>query len=288
MSFSAARTSLRSILSGSRCVHPAPVFDPMSVRMAEDLGFELGMLGGSIASYVILGDPDIALMTQTEFVEQCRRICRASDLPLCVDADHGYGNALNVARTIIELEAAGVSGLSIEDTLLPAPHASLGVPALIPLEEMTGKLRAAVGARRNPGLCIFGRSHAGLCSADELISRLKAFETCGVDGLFIVGLKSAADLDAVASEVSLPLVLGGAPADLKGDLEGMAERGVRICLRGHPTWKAAVEGIYRTLIHLRDDVDPNGVVPPSDILERYSRKAFYDEGKNDYLGYGKK
>ena len=281
------RQKLRAILSGDKCVHPAPVFDPMSIRMAEDIGFEIGMLGGSIASYVILGDPDITLMTQTEFAEQCRRICRASDLPLCVDADHGYGNALNVARTIIELETSGVAGLSIEDTLLPAPHASLPLAKLISIEEMTGKLRAALAARRDPELCIFGRTHAGLCDGPELAERLKAMEACGVDALFIVGFKSREQLQAATAATSLPLVLGGAPADLK-DLEGLASEGVRICLQGHPTWKAAVEGIYKTLVKMRTGTDVADVQPPADILERYSRSAFYDAGKADYLGYGGK
>jgi carboxyvinyl-carboxyphosphonate phosphorylmutase len=282
-----ARQKLRAILNGDRCVHPAPVFDPMSIRMAEDLGFPIGMLGGSIASYVILGDPDIALMTQTEFADQCRRICRASDLPLCVDADHGYGNALNVARTVIELETAGVSGMSIEDTLLPAAHKSVPLEALIPLEEMTGKLRAALAVRRDPDLCIFGRSHAGLCDANDLNRRLRAYEACGVDALFIVGLKTREQLEAAVDGTSLPLVLGGAPSDMK-DLDILSEGRVRICLQGHPTWRAAVEGIYKTLVKLRDGTDPAAVEAPADILERYSRKDYYDACKADYLGYGDK
>jgi len=119
MAFRKSREALRSILNGSSCIRPGSVYDATSIRIAEDLGFELGMFGGSVASLAVLGDPDIALITLTEFAEQVRRMSRASTLPVLVDADHGYGNALNVRRTVQEVEAAGAAGLTIEDTLLP-------------------------------------------------------------------------------------------------------------------------------------------------------------------------
>jgi carboxyvinyl-carboxyphosphonate phosphorylmutase len=119
MAFRKRREALRSILSGSSCIHPGSVYDATSIRIAEDLGFEIGMFGGSVASLAVLGDPDIALITLTELAEQMRRMSRAAALPVLVDADHGYGNALNVRRTVEELETAGAAGLTIEDTLLP-------------------------------------------------------------------------------------------------------------------------------------------------------------------------
>ena len=119
MAFRKRRDALRSILSGSSCIRPGSVYDAISIRIAEDLGFEVGMFGGSVASLAVLGDPDIALITLTELAEQMRRMSRAATLPVLVDADHGYGNALNVRRTVQELETAGAAGLTIEDTLLP-------------------------------------------------------------------------------------------------------------------------------------------------------------------------
>src|SRR5665213_3782361 len=109
------------VIHGSQCVHPGSVFDPISARIAEDLGFEVGMFAGSIASFTVLGAPDLVVLTLTEFADQIRRITRAGGLPLLVDADHGYGNALNVMRTVQELETAGVAALTIEDTVLPRP-----------------------------------------------------------------------------------------------------------------------------------------------------------------------
>src|SRR5579872_2678151 len=122
MTFQRRREQLRAILSGSICIRPGSVYDAISIRIAEDLGFEIGMFGGSVASLAVLGDPDVALITLTELAEQMRRMSRAAALPVLVDADHGYGNALNVRRTIEELETAGAAGLTIEDTLLPPAY----------------------------------------------------------------------------------------------------------------------------------------------------------------------
>ena len=116
MAFRKRREALRAVLNGNACVRPGSVYDATSIRIAQDLGFELGMFGGSVASLAVLGDPDITLITLTELCEQMRRMSRAAELPVIVDADHGYGNALNVRRTVQELEAAGAAGLTIEDT----------------------------------------------------------------------------------------------------------------------------------------------------------------------------
>src|SRR5262245_20123145 len=115
------RINFRSVLERPQITYPASVFDAVSARLAEDAGFEIGILAGSVASSAVLGAPDICLITLTEMAEQARRICRASGLPFWIDADHGYGNALSVRRTIEELEAAGVAAASIEDTELPPP-----------------------------------------------------------------------------------------------------------------------------------------------------------------------
>ena len=118
MHWQKTRERFRTQLNSDHCIHPGSVFDPISARIAEDLGFEVGMFAGSVASLTVLGDPDLIVLTLSEFAEQAYRICRAGTLPILVDADHGYGNALNVKRTVEELETAGVAGLSIEDTEL--------------------------------------------------------------------------------------------------------------------------------------------------------------------------
>src|SRR6201986_4772231 len=134
MNWTDRRRRFRAILKGDRCYHPASVFDPLSARIAQDLGFEIGMFAGSTASLTVLGAPDLIVLTLSEFAGQAYRINRAGGLPLMVDADHGYGNALNVKRTVEELETAGACGLSIEDTLLPPPFGATET-RLIPIEE---------------------------------------------------------------------------------------------------------------------------------------------------------
>ena len=109
MNLTERRQRFRAQIESDHCIHPGSVFDPISARIAEDLGFEVGMLGGSVASMTVLGAPDLMVLTLSEFAEQAYRICRAGNLALLVDADHGYGNALNVKRTVEELETSGVA-----------------------------------------------------------------------------------------------------------------------------------------------------------------------------------
>ena len=179
MAFRKRREALRSILSGSACIRPGSVYDAISIRIAEDLGFEVGMFGGSVASLAMLGDPDITLITLTELAEQMRRMSRAAALPVLVDADHGYGNALNVRRTVEELETAGAAGLTIEDTLLPQAFGQ-SETQLISLEEGVGKMKAALDARSDPSLVSSG-APARLRSPqlDDAMSRAKAYEAHG-------------------------------------------------------------------------------------------------------------
>src|SRR3546814_5326844 len=126
MRWTQRRERFRALFAGDRCVHPGSVFDPLSARIAEEVGFEAGMFAGSVASLTVLGSPDLIVLTLSEFAEQAYRINRAAELPLMGDADPGYGHALNVPRPVEELAAAGVAGLSIRDPLLPQPY---GAPA---------------------------------------------------------------------------------------------------------------------------------------------------------------
>src|ERR1700754_5137854 len=128
------RERYRATIAGNDCIHPASVHDAIAARIAEDLGFEIGMFAGSIGSFAVLGAPDLIVLTLTEFAGQAYRINRAGKLPLMVDADHGYGNALNVMRTIQELETAGVAAMCVEDTVLPRSYGEK-TPSLISLEE---------------------------------------------------------------------------------------------------------------------------------------------------------
>lgn len=279
------REKFRAVLSGDRCVYPGSVYDPISARIAEDLGFEIGMFAGSVASMAVLGAPDLIVLTLTEFADQARRICRAGSLPLMVDADHGYGNALNVKRTVEELEVAGIAGLSIEDTLLPRSFGSGGKTELLSLEEGVGKMKAAVAGRSDPGLCIFGRtSAAGITGTADCISRVKAYAETGVDAIFLVGVKDRPQLEAIAAEVSLPIMLGGAGPALM-DRDYLAAKRVRICLQGHQPFAAGVQAVYATLKALRDGTEPKQLpgLPSDALMKQLTRNADYDRWTETFL-----
>lgn len=278
------RGRFRSVLSGNKCVYPGSVFDPISARIAEDLGFEIGMFAGSVASMTVLGAPDLIVLTLTEFAEQAHRICRAGNLPLLCDADHGYGNALNVMRTVEELETAGVAGLSIEDTDLPVPFSG-GKPRLISIEEGVGKMRAAVAARRDSGLVIAGRTSApSMTSIADTIVRARAYEATGVDAIFLVGVKSRSDLETIAAEVKLPLILGGTGKELM-DRDWLAKRGVRICLQGHQPFAAAVRAVHDTLCALREGTLPEKIetAASDEVMKRFTRNDDYARWMKDWL-----
>ena len=285
MAFRKRRDALRSILSGSSCIRPGSVYDAISIRIAEDLGFEVGMFGGSVASLAVLGDPDIALITLTELAEQMRRMSRAATLPVLVDADHGYGNALNVRRTVQELEAAGAAGLTIEDTLLPQAFGQAKAQ-LISLEEGIGKMKAALDGRSDPSLVIMARTGAASISGlDDAIARARAYDSTGVDALFFTGLKNRAELEAVAAATRLPIVLGGFPEDMVDPTYLVGQR-VRIALQGHAPFAAATQAVYETLKALRDGQPPNQLkgLASSELTGRVTRDADMKARGAGFLG----
>ena len=286
MDLTPRRQAFRAVLEGNRCVYPGSVFDPISARMAEDLGFETGMFAGSIASATVLGAPDYIVLTLTEFAQQIHRICRAGTLPLLVDADHGYGNALSVKRTVEELETAGVSALTVEDTLLPSPFGS-SAPSLISLEEGVGKMKAALAGRQDPSLVIVGRtSSIAIEGVEETIRRAKAYQQVGVDAIFLVGVKTKEQLEAVHAELTVPIMLGGVPEGIM-DREYLAANGVRVALQGHLPFMAAVKAAYDTLKALRSGTPPADLkdrTVSAELLAQATRQESYDQWIDDFLG----
>jgi carboxyvinyl-carboxyphosphonate phosphorylmutase len=280
------RERFRALIAEGRCFYPASVFDPISARIAEDLGFEVTMFAGSIASFTVLGAPDIVMLTLTEFASQVLRICRAGNLPLLVDADHGYGNALNVKRTVEELEIAGVCGLTIEDTLLPVSFGSSEGKDLISVEEGIGKMRAALAGREDRNLMIVGRTSAvATTGVADAIARAKAYAASGIDAMFFAGVRTRAQLDAIASDLKIPIFLGGAGAELY-DRDYLASRGVHICLQGHSPFLAAVRAVHETLKALRDGTPPSDIkaVASADLMKRVTRETEYDKWSEEFLG----
>lgn len=277
------REQFRAILAGDQCIHPASVFDPLSVRIAEDLGYELAFMAGSTASATVLGAPDLVVLTLSEFAEQIRRICRAANIGLIVDADHGYGNALNVMRTVAELETAGLAGLTIEDTALPQGFGRAKGEDLITLEEGVGKMQAALAGRQDPTLVIIARTAALRAEGiDGTVRRVKAYAQTGVDAIWLAGGVTPEGVSAVHEAVGLPLLTGA------GDMtdEFLTANGVRVAHQGHLPLAGAVKGMYDTLKALRDGVAPRdlrGSVATSEFMGQVTRKQDYDHWIQEYM-----
>lgn len=276
----ALRTELRSILTGEECVVPASVFDPISIRMAGDLGFGLAMLAGSTASLAVLGAPDIVTLTLSEFSDLAGRITRAGNIPLLVDADHGYGNAQNAMRCVAELERAGIAGMTLEDTALPTPYGT-SKPTLVSRDEGLGKIRAALSARRDPSLVIVGRtSAASVAGVDEAIARARNYEEAGVDALFFLGVNDLATLEAIRHATTLPIILGSTQI---ADTKALAERGVRIVLRGHQPIMAAIEAVRAVYVAQRDGAPLPKLVSAADLAVA-TRDADCKAAAKSFLG----
>jgi oxaloacetate decarboxylase len=286
MDWSERRERFRRLMAGNRCVHTGSVYDAISARIAEDLGFEVGIFSGSIGSMAVLGAPDLVVLTLTEFAAQANRVCRAGNLCLLVDADHGYGNALNVRRTVEELETAGVCAMSIEDTVLPRPYGPSGKPTLIPVEEGIGKMQAALSARQDKKLVIAGRTSAlAITGLDDALHRAKAYEAAGVDAIFLAGGVTVEAIEAISSEIRIPLITGGGGGPL-ADLDWMGRHNVRVALQGHAPFSAAVQAVYETLKALREGAKPNelrGIASP-ELMQRVTRAVDYQRWTKDFLG----
>jgi carboxyvinyl-carboxyphosphonate phosphorylmutase len=191
-----------------------------------------------------------------------------------VDADHGYGNALNVRRTVQELEAAGAAGLTIEDTLLPQTFGETKTQLISP-EEGIGKMKAALDGRGDASLVVMGRTGAAsVTSLDDAMARVKAYEAAGVDALFLTGIKSRNALEAISAATRLPIVLGGAPEEMS-DLDYLAGRRVRIALQGHAPFAAATQAVYDTLKALREGTLPKQLkgLASGELIARLTREG---------------
>ena len=279
------REIFRKVLQGEECLFPGSVYDAVSARLATEVGFEIGMFAGSIGSSVVLGAPDYIVLTLTEFADQARRICRNTDLPLLVDADHGYGNALNVKRTVEELENAGVAALTIEDTDLPRPYGTQK-PTLISIDEGIGKMKAAIEGRSDSSLIIAGRSSAfSVTSIEDAVERAKQYESAGVDAMFFAGISTREELSAARDAISIPIMLGSVSKELE-DKDFLSSMGVKVALQGHLPYMAGVKAVYEVMKALRSGTKPSelgGASQYSDLISRVTRENEHDGWIDKYL-----
>ena len=274
------RKAFGDLLQGTVCKFAASVFDPISVRMASDLGFEVAIQGGSVASLQVLGAPDIALLTLDEYVEQVSRVERASQIPIIGDADHGFGNALNVMRTVTELQKAGVAALTLEDTHLPAKYDEQS-HVLIEREEAAAKIYAARFARSDDALTIIARTNVAVTTLEDSIARTTAYEKAGADAICLVGVKDFQHLEALTAHLSVPIMLINYGNPALSDVEKLSAANVRIVVNGHAPYLSAIKATYEALREQSGTKGSEFSLP--ELLSKYTLSDNYREWAKTYL-----
>jgi len=286
---SQVRERFRSVLAGSTCSLAANIFDPLSARIADNLGYQVCVLSGSVGKVANLGVPDIVLSNMSDVVDHCRRITRMTEVSLMVDAEDGFGNAVNVARTVREMESAGVSGIEIEDNVVPKQF-NVTDPGLVSTDEQVGKLRAAVAARSDPTTVIVARTSAlGQLPLPEALERIKAYSQTGAEALMLVeARRGKADIEAVHQVTSLPLCVLSPPPDARDDAGFLASNGVRILMLGNPTFAVAVRAIHDSLKFLQDGGKQEELeerMASAELLRAVNRTEEYIGWQEEYQGH---
>ncbi|NMH81147.1 oxaloacetate decarboxylase [Pseudonocardia xinjiangensis] len=264
---SAPRARLRELLEdGSGPVLAPGAYDGLSARLVEQAGFDVVYMTGFGTTASLIGRPDVGLLSGAEMVDNARRIVAAVDLPVIADADTGYGNAINVVRTVQAYEQAGVAGIHLEDQVTPKKCGHMSGKAVIPAGEMAGKIRAAVAARRDPDLVLIARTDAAAVEGlDAAIARAGAYAEAGADLLFVEAPTSEDDIARVARVLAgvAPLVFnwaeGGRTPPLP--LQRIGELGFALVLYPIGTLLAATAGIRALLATLKADGTPAAALP---------------------------
>ena len=262
----APRGRLRELVGASAPLVAPGAYDALSARLIEQAGFAAVYMTGFGTTASLIGRPDVGLLTGAEMVDTARRLVAAVDVPVIADADTGYGNAINVVRTVQLYEQAGVAGIQLEDQVMPKKCGHMSGKLLVSADEMAGKLRAAVEARRDPDLLIIARTDAvAVTGVDDAVARARAYAEAGADLLFVEAPTSEDDIAHVAKELAgvAPLVFnwaeGGRTPPLS--LGRIAELGFSLVIYPIGTLLAATAGIRALLATLKAEGTPLSALP---------------------------
>lgn len=254
------RARLRELLAGPDPVVAPGAYDALSARLVEAAGFGVVYMTGFGTTASLLGRPDVGLATQTEMVDNARRIAAAVDVPVISDADTGYGNPINVVRTVQEFERAGVAGIHIEDQAMPKKCGHMTGKAVIPAAEMASKIQAAADARSDPDFVIIARTDARAVEGlDAALDRARQYRQAGADVLFVEAPESDDEVAAVAQAFpDIPLLFNWAEGGRTPPvtLERLRELGYALVLFPIGSLLAATAGIRELLERLSADGTP--------------------------------
>jgi 2,3-dimethylmalate lyase len=262
---SGAAPGLRERVEAGEMVLAPGCYDALGARLIEEAGFPAAYMTGFGSAASRLGRPDIGLMSLTEMVDNAHRIADAVDIPVIADADTGYGNSINVIRTVREYEAAGVSAIHLEDQVMPKKCGHMEGKVVVPAREMSAKIAAAVAARRSPDFLIIARTDARAVEGlDAALSRARLYREAGADVLFIEAPESSDEIEAVARAFpDVPLLFnyaegGKTPAVSHAFLRDL---GFRLVIFPLTVLLAATGAIRSALARVKADGTPLELVP---------------------------
>jgi 2-methylisocitrate lyase-like PEP mutase family enzyme len=251
-----SRQVLKQLFKRDRLLVAPGCFDGLSARLVEEAGFDAAYLsGGAVARS--MGIPDIGLVTMSEVIERAAQVVSAVKIPIIADADTGYGNAVNLVRSVKEFERTGVAAIHIEDQITPKRCGHLDGKEVIPLAEMEKKLEAALASRSDPDFCIIARTDArGVHGLEDAIRRGRAFAKLGVDAVFVEAPQSEAELEEIPRAIpNVPLLVnvfkGGKTPMLP--VERLQQMGYRIAIYPSETQRAAIHAMRQALGLLKRD-----------------------------------
>ena len=259
------RKRLKNFLASEQVVVAPGVYDGVSAWLAQKAGFDVAFLSGSAVAFSQLASPDIGLVTLTELASTLAQIRERVGLSIIADADSGFGNALNVQRTVRTLERAGASGIQIEDQLNTKKVKDVQNRPLVAASEMVGKIRAAQDAKRNTDTVISARTDAFFSlGLQESLDRAESYLEAGADMLFVEGLRSKEDLEALSVRFKgrIPLLynmLAQGQTPLLGP-DDLAKMGISIILYPATAIESAANASFNALVELKATV--NGASPP--------------------------
>jgi methylisocitrate lyase len=265
------------------------VFNALVARMAERLGYRAVYLSGAALS-AASGVPDVGLLTLNDFVEEARRITLATSLPLLCDADTGFGEALNVERTVRLFESAGAAGIHIEDQQLPKRCGHLSGKQLVEPEVMAAKLRAATAARRDPDFVIIARTDArGVTGFDDAVRRAKLYVETGADAIFPEALENEAEFTSFAKAITAPLLanmteFGRSPSL---DFAVLADLGYKMVLYPVTAFRSALRAAQDTLAEIKQQGHQRGrlgqMLTRAELYDLLGYKE-YESRDREYFG----
>jgi 2,3-dimethylmalate lyase len=262
----ARRSTLHELLEAGEMVLAPGCYDALSARLVEEAGFDAAYMTGFGTAAARLGRPDIGLLDMTEMVDNARRIAAAIAIPLIADADTGYGNPINVIRTVREYEAAGAAAIHIEDQVMPKKCGHMENKQLIDANEMVAKVSAAVAARRSEEFLIIARTDArAVDGLDAAIERARRYRDAGADILFVEAPESVAELETIAAALAsdVPLLFnyaeGGKSPPVAHDV--LRDLGYRIVIFPISALLVATAAIRSALRRIKADGSPAGILP---------------------------